>query len=101
MGLILLPAAKREYRAAIVWYEEDYPGRGRRFAEAVDDELARLGTERPHTFPRWRRTTFRCLVVRRFPYQIIFREERDATVVYAVAHDKQRPGYWRARASKS
>ena len=35
MGLILHEEAKRERFNAIAWYEEDYPGRGRRFFDAV------------------------------------------------------------------
>lgn len=32
-----------------------------------------------------------------FPYRVIFCEEAEHVVVYAVAHTKQRPGYWRKR----
>jgi plasmid stabilization system protein ParE len=97
MGLILHPAAQREYDEAIAWYEEDYPGRGRRFREAVRGEIARIRAEGAHTFPRWRRTTFRAVVVPRFPYTLIFREEPTCVMIYAVAHHKRRPGYWRKR----
>jgi len=33
----------------------------------------------------------------RFPYAICYRIERSCVMVYAVAHHKQRPGYWKAR----
>ena len=39
----------------------------------------------------------RRLLVKRFPYQLIYRVEGDEIVIYAVAHQKRRPGYWRKR----
>jgi len=33
----------------------------------------------------------------RFPYQLIYRVEGDVIRVYAFAHQKRRPGYWRKR----
>lgn len=63
MGLILHEEAKRERFNAIAWYEEDYPGRGRRFFDAVKGVLARI-QEAPHTFPRWsRRSALRYAIV--------------------------------------
>ncbi len=50
MGLILHEEAKRERFNAIAWYEEDYPGRGRRFFDAVKGVLARI-QEAPHPSP--------------------------------------------------
>jgi toxin ParE1/3/4 len=40
---------------------------------------------------------FRRILLDRFPYQLIYRVESDEIVVYAVAHQKRRPGYWRKR----
>jgi plasmid stabilization system protein ParE len=34
---------------------------------------------------------------RRFPYNLLFVTESDRIRVVAVAHDKRRPNYWRAR----
>ena len=35
----------------------------------------------------------RRLLVKRFPYQLIYRVEGDEIVIYAVAHQARRPGY--------
>lgn len=97
MGLILHEQAKRERVNAIAWYEDDYPGRGRRFFEALEAVIARV-REAPHTFPRTStRSQMRYAMVPNFPYRVIFCEEGTNVVVYAVAHTKQRPGYWRKR----
>lgn len=97
MGVELREEARRELLEAIAWYEEDYPGRGRRFYRAVMGELRRIG-EAPHTFPRWRRSRdVRVAVVPRFPYSLFFVIDEDGPRVYAVAADKRRPGYWKNR----
>jgi plasmid stabilization system protein ParE len=98
MALRLREEAEREFNEAVVCYEEDYPGRGRRFAEAVRGEIERI-REAPHTFPRCRqRPAFRFAVVPRFPYKLIFREEPGPlVVVYAVAHDKRKAAYWQKK----
>jgi hypothetical protein len=99
MALKLHPEAELEYAEAIRWYEQDYEGRGARFFEAVETAFDRIEADGAHTFPRWRRTDFRYLVTHRFPYRLIFREEPGGIVVYAVAHNKKRPGYWKKRAT--
>jgi plasmid stabilization system protein ParE len=40
----------------------------------------------------------RGLMVRRFPYQLIYYVRSDDIVLVAVAHTKRRPGYWKRRA---
>jgi plasmid stabilization system protein ParE len=91
------PAARSELAEAIAWYEDDYPGRGVRFRHAVDRELVRV-LSAPESFPKWRQhARARSVVIPRFPYTVIFAVEPPAVVVYAVAHDKRRPGYWRRR----
>ena len=34
---------------------------------------------------------------RRFPYSIVYREKAGGPYVYAVAHQRQEPGYWLGR----
>jgi plasmid stabilization system protein ParE len=35
--------------------------------------------------------------LRNFSYHLIYRAEGDYLVIYAIAHHKQRPGYWTDR----
>jgi hypothetical protein len=39
----------------------------------------------------------RSVVVRRFPFKLIYSYEITSIVILAVAHDSRRPGYWRDR----
>jgi toxin ParE1/3/4 len=99
--LRLHPEAGIEAAEASDWYENDYPGRGARFRDAMDVEVRRI-LAAPHTFPLWRRRRdVRVAVVPSFPYTLIFAPEGNVVVLYAVAHDKRRPGYWRNRLRKA
>lgn len=39
----------------------------------------------------------RVLPLRSFPYSIIYRVGTEVIVVYAIAHQRRRPGFWRGR----
>ena len=41
----------------------------------------------------------RRLVVRKFPYSIIYELHANDVVILAVAHGKRRPNYWRERSA--
>jgi plasmid stabilization system protein ParE len=66
-----------------------------RFLAELDRALAAVG-ETPHRWPPYLHGTHR-LHLRRFPYWIVYRIESDHVLIVAVAHDRRRPDYWRAR----
>jgi len=39
----------------------------------------------------------RRVLVRRFPFSIMYRLEGDEIVIYALAHHAREPGYWEPR----
>jgi len=43
----------------------------------------------------------RRLILRRFPYSMIYRVDSVRIVIVAVAHNSRRPGYWRDRLDDS
>ncbi|MFO0593420.1 MAG: type II toxin-antitoxin system RelE/ParE family toxin [Polyangiaceae bacterium] len=97
MRFRLHPDADAELYAAVYWYQADYPGRGIRFYRAVQTELDRI-REAPRSFPYWRRALdVQACVLPRFPYTLFFIAGPSEVTVYAVAHQKRRPGYWRSR----
>jgi hypothetical protein len=97
MRFRLHPEADDELAAAGFWYDDDYPGRGDRFRDATWDALQRIRAA-PRSFPFWRRRSdVRACVVPRFPFTVFFIAEANGVTVYAVAHDKRRPGYWKKR----
>ncbi len=94
------PEAEEEITAAYHWYEAKEPGLGQALINA-----AREGLERIERFPASGgpvpgvpdRLHVRRVPVRRFPYGIVYVELTDEITVFAFAHAKRRPGYWRRR----
>jgi toxin ParE1/3/4 len=88
-------AAERELAAAMEVGEE----RGRGLGDDLIDDVERvvaLLCEFPDLGERLddKRRRF---PLRRFPFGIIFRVDGDTLRILAVAHRRQRPGYWRQR----
>lgn len=90
------PTAARELADIVRYYAAQYPGRGDRFVNALDDALLRIA-EAPQGFPLLRPPDIRSAKVARFPYRVVFIVLGGDVDVLAVAHAKRRPGYWRGK----
>ena len=93
--LELLPAALAEAEEAAAWYAERDPRVAARFAEELEAAFDRAG-DAPHRWPIYLHGTHRVRLTR-FPYLVVYREDATRILVVAVAHEKQKPGYWRKR----
>ena len=91
-----LKEAREEFAAAVGWYEQQRPGLGGEFFDAVVHATALIQAQ-PEigTLSRDRRT--RRVLVQRFPYQVVYSLSEKEIVIIAIAHSKRRPGYWRKR----
>jgi len=89
------PDADVELEEAALFYESRMAGLGKSFAAEVDRTIA-LVREFPEAGspvgPKRRR-----VLVARYPYSIVYRQDPDAIVIVAVAHQRRRPDYWRRR----
>jgi len=89
------PDADAELEAASLFYESRMAGLGKSFAAEVERTIA-LVREFPEAGtsvgPKRRR-----VLVARFPYSIVYRQDPDSMVIVAVAHQRRRPGYWQRR----
>jgi toxin ParE1/3/4 len=90
-----LPLAREELIEAASFYEARVPGLGAAFLDDVDRSIEVL-CESPQIGAAAGRT-FRKLLLRRFPYSIIYALRGEEVVIVAVAHQRKRPGYWRRR----
>ncbi len=91
-----IAAARVELLAEVIYYNEAQPGLGERFAAAIEE-----ATGRAVTFPLAGspfRFHTRRVIVKGFPFSIVYRPEREGIVIFALAHHAQRPYYWRTRA---
>ncbi|HRK30303.1 MAG TPA: type II toxin-antitoxin system RelE/ParE family toxin [Tepidisphaeraceae bacterium] len=94
--IIVEPEAEADIAAACAWYDEQQPGLSIRFIERIEAAFA-LAAERPHTFPFVHRLTQRVLV-RQFPYLILFQDLPDSILIIGVFHAARDPISIRSRA---
>ena len=85
--------ALEEYRNAARYAEEHF-GAGAKLVQAVRDALDEIA-EDPGRY-QMIGNEVRIYRLKRYPYYLFYRfDSGDETVtIYAVAHHKQRPGYW-------
>jgi len=91
-----IAAARLEFLAEVIHYNEAEPGLGLRFVTAVEEAAARA-----LAFPRSgspSRFKTRRVILKGFPFSLVYRPEPEGIVVFAVAHHKRRPYYWKSRA---
>ncbi len=93
----VLAAAEDELLAATLYYEEQKEGLGQDFFQRVSETIISIGQD-PHRFPCYEgkqiSRSFRRAFVDRFPYIIVFQLREEETLIVAVAHSSQAPGYW-------
>lgn len=95
MRLEVRPQAEDEIDAAAAWYEREHSGLGGSFVQAVISAFSSIA-EQPSAYPRVGRGARR-FVMQRFPYVIVYRQQRDTIVIYACIHSHRDPKHWRKR----
>jgi hypothetical protein len=96
----ILVEAELEAADAIRWYEQERPGLGAEFEAAIDVALSLLESDLVPSVPAAGapgRRGVRRIVLRRFPFDVVFRLSASKALVVAFAHHSRRPGYWRHR----
>ena len=86
------PRARAELLEARDWYEARSLGLGLEFARAVDGALA-VVLRMPEAFPLLR-PDMRHVVLRRFPYSLLYAYDHDEVIVLTVHHHKREPTRW-------
>lgn len=89
------PAARGEFRHAIQWYNREQAGLGTRFARLTFQAIDRIELDQLTGFPSDHDT--RTVIVKHFPYQIIFKDFPKQVWIIAVAHTARHPNYWHRR----
>jgi plasmid stabilization system protein ParE len=87
------PEAQAEYQAAFEWYRD----RSERAAGRSEFEVERvleLSKANPEMFPRYD-GEHRLVMLRRFPYFLVYRSQPERIEIIAVAHAHRSPGYWK------
>jgi hypothetical protein len=89
--LIFHPAADKEYAEAMIWYEQQKPGLGKRFEISVDSIIKKIQAD-PEFFG-YSKKPFREASVVLFPYTIVFKINKRNQTLYiaAVYHTSRNP----------
>jgi hypothetical protein len=95
MNYLFHPEAEAEFAEAIEYYEECEEGLGYDFAVEVY-----LSIQRIVSYPKaWQAIDeeIRRSLVRRFPYGILYSEEKEEIFIVAVMNLHRKPDYWKHR----
>ncbi len=91
--------AQEDVRQALTWYESQARGLGDTFLEELVHAVTAIQTH-PLSRPVYLDQT-RLILLRRFPFGIVYVYNQSLIDVVAVMHLRKRPGYWRQRLSQS
>ena len=89
------PEAAKEAQEAADYYEQCRTGLGYRFESAIETAGQRI-LNNPYLHAEEDDGT-RFGAVDGFPYSIIYEIHSDKIWIAAIAHQRRRPGYWKAR----
>jgi len=89
MRILFRPQARAEVLEAQAWYESRATGLGLEFARAVDAAIA-AAVRNPEAFALIA-TTCRRVLLRRFPFSLIYLVRGDEFLVVAVFHHRRDP----------
>lgn len=89
------PQALEEATAAREWYAEISASLSVAFTDELDVVIDRIAAA-PE---RWRQHVHgtRAMLLKRFPYVVIYRIQGGKVQIVAVQHTKRRPDYWLSR----
>lgn len=93
--VIICSAAEEEYTQSLLWYAERDMEAARAFDAGFDLTLKEIAAD-PARFPACDEH-HRFVLIRRFPFRVIFRIVDESILIIAVAHTSRSPDYWTSR----
>jgi plasmid stabilization system protein ParE len=93
--IVLHQSADEELKTAAAFYESQKVGLGECFLERISEAFELIRTHPLAGQVKFK--NYRRLLVRQFPYSIIYRVEGEIFYVVAIAHWRRRPMYWKTR----
>ena len=95
MEVILGRHAREEFLEAIGWYSERSRTSAMGFLAAYQEARERISSH-PDRWPELEPGVRRVLL-RRYPYSLLYVIEDDHVLILAVMHQRRDPGYWHDR----
>lgn len=95
ISVLFYSEAQAELIEAASFYEARLVGLGTSFSAEVQACVHFVRTYPEAGAPFGRK--LRKMIVKRFPYSVIYRCDESVIYIVAVAHHRRRPGYWKSR----
>jgi len=88
--IIFHPDVYSEAQTAYDWYENQAFGLGDDFLRELEAAIQTV-SELPETWPRFK-GDYRRFLLSKFPYSVIYRDNKETIFVVAVMHNSRKPG---------
>jgi plasmid stabilization system protein ParE len=95
MSVRFLAPAEEEMLEAAFYYEMQVEKLGTNFLDIVEAAAAEIAGN-PDVWPEIEKG-IRRILIRRFPYSILYAFDKNEVIIVAVMHQKQKPRYWLGR----
>jgi len=93
-----IPEARQELMAEVSFYETAQQGLGEKFASSVEKAVSLVAAFPNVGSPAACGT--RRVVIKGFPFWLVYKPYQSGRIIiFAIAHQSRRPGYWANRAS--
>jgi plasmid stabilization system protein ParE len=89
--VLITAGADQDYVETLCWYAQHSPRAANGFEAEVERALKAIG-EDPRRYPMCDKQ-HRFYLMRKYLFQVIYREVFQGILVVAIAHAKRRPGY--------
>jgi toxin ParE1/3/4 len=89
------PLAWKEVEETDSWYLSRSVDASLDFLNTLDSAIEDI-LQAPHRWAKYLYGTRR-LVMRRFPFSIVYLDNPELVILVAIAHSKRKPGYWKKR----
>ena len=93
--ILISSAAEVDFTEALCWYAERSQQAAENFEAEFDQILATI-VDDPQRFPKCDQR-HHYISMHRFPFKVIYRNDRGVITIIAVAHAKRDPGFWSRR----
>ena len=84
--------AIHEAQEAYDWFEAQSKGSGERLITELDEHIDFL-LKHPNGYPKWR-SSYRKVTLKHFPYQVVYRTEKETVTIFSIFHGKRDPKGW-------
>ena len=93
--IIFHPAVAVEIKVSYEWYQNQSEGLGDDFLSELESAYQAI-IELPDTWPRFN-INYRRFLLSKFPFSVVYRENKNTLFVVAIMHNSRKPNYWKNR----